>query len=817
MITHANGEVQLLLSVGKKANYFFSYTEYVEELQQNQVTLLWGGVPFFSYLENDQKEVRNSLALGLVNAGMRQSDVCTVLRINPRQLQRYLHGDTSLSKNPGRPAVVTEEIHGFVKDEYSRICAEGPHRWRKKVADAVAEKFHIALKPSTLSFLVADLSQAASAGRGQTEQESTESSADAEGKGSAEETTAVVNQAELHDSDDRTVTVPFLQPEDPTELAEVQRQPGPIGSGKSNDDFDQEDLQRRLRDGMYSRYAGGLLLNPFICRILEGLVSRERAVYSATQFSFESYLLTFLQMNTFECNNYESIEQLHPDEFGPLVGVNRSPSLNTLCRITSEFLQHVEPVEFNRVIADNYLNNLAVGCLLFYVDGHFQRYFGKKKMLRDYHAQSHQVQKGYSQYALSTQDGSPFLLLDSDSMVNFKDSIGVLVERLLEIMPVGVIPRIVFDRGGYDRTLMARFQGDEAKKKGAFGAHYISWDQFDETDYRTYNLEWQDMVLQLKGNDPAHPRSLDLKVAEAPPDVCQGIWAEKSPAKDHRKLILRQDYHRHGRECVLCTPFCTSDHDAAAPDLVAELCLRWRQENVFKISDEDYGFDYISTYRTNTYVPEIVTDFPPSLQELLELRTMENPERRQAKAECQKLEKILGRISNRIERLNRGEKLRKDQSKLKLPNDEQALRKLYDEKFGELHQIEQERLAITDKVNRLEYLCENGYRRLDFSKKWILDILRATSHNVRRMALNTWMGTYTDWRDYTQRFRDLLRVGGYLRLNGKVLYVELKPLQQHRYQLAAEAFVKKIQQLSPTTFGIGPYSIHFSFKDRTFS
>jgi hypothetical protein len=39
----------------------------------------------------------------------------------------------------------------------------------------------------------------------------------------------------------------------------------------------------------------------------------------------------------------------------------------------------------------------------------------------------------------------------------------------------------------------------------------------------------------------------------------------------------------------------------------------------------------------------------------------------------------------------------------------------------------------------MDYLCENDYRRLDFSKKWVLDILRAAAHNVRRMALNTWM------------------------------------------------------------------------------
>ena len=66
--------------------------------------------------------------------------------------------------------------------------------------------------------------------------------------------------------------------------------------------------------------------------------------------------------------------------------------------------------------------------------------------------------------------------------------------------------------------------------------------------------------------------------------------------------------------------------------------------------------------------------------------------------------------------------------------------------------------------------------------------------------------------NYTQRFRDLLNVGGWIHLRGKTLYVQLKPLPQPRYQEAAEAFVEKLQRLSPQTFGIGPYRIHFSFK-----
>ena len=131
--------------------------------------------------------------------------------------------------------------------------------------------------------------------------------------------------------------------------------------------------------------------------------------------------------------------------------------------------------------------------------------------------------------------------------------------------------------------------------------------------------------------------------------------------------------------------------------------------------------------------------------------------------------------------------------------------------MGYIPQLEAARLLLPAKVNRLDYLCENNYRRLDFSKKWVLDILRAAAHNVRRMALNTWMTVYPDWRDYTQRFRDLLQVGGVLQLKGRTLHVRLREMPQPRYQHAAEALVRKLQKLHPTTLGIGPYPIKFSF------
>ena len=311
----------------------------------------------------------------------------------------------------------------------------------------------------------------------------------------------------------------------------------------------------------------------------------------------------------------------------------------------------------------------------------------------------------------------------------------------------------MFDRGGYDRKLLSRFGGAEPSAD-QLAAHYVSWEVGDRTDYSTHPLDWQEVIIELQGNDLEHPRRQRLMVAEAPAEVRRGIWTKDSPLQDHRRLIVRQDYQRELRS--ICTPFCTSDQETPAAELIAQLTLRWRQENVFKMVDADYGFDQISTYHTEPYDRQNLEAIPPFLQELLASRTFDNPQRRRLQARCRAIEQEMGRISDRLERVRRGEQLRQDRSKLRLPNDEAELSHLYDERLEGLHRLQAARLLLPGQINRLDYLAENGYERLDFSKKWVLDILRGAAHNARSQALNTWMTVYPNWRDYSQRFRDLL-------------------------------------------------------------
>ena len=324
------------------------------------------------------------------------------------------------------------------------------------------------------------------------------------------------------------------------------------------------------------------------------------------------------------------------------------------------------------------------------------------------------------------------------------------------------------------------------------------------------------MIIELQGNDAEHPRRQRLMVAAAPDNIRRGIWAKDSPVPHHRRLLVRQDYQREDQLRSICTPFCSSDQETPAVELIAQLTLRWRQENVFKMVDADYGFDQISSYHTEPYDRQNLDAIPPFLRDLIAARMFDNPQRRRLQDRCRAIERELGRISDRLERMRRGEQLRQDRSKLHLPNDETELSRLYDERLEGLHQLQAARLLLPGQINRLDYLAGNGYERLDFSKKWVLDILRGAAHNARRQALNTWMAVYPYWRDHTQRFRDFLNLGGVLQLKGNTLHVTLKTMQPPRYQEAAEAFVAKIDRLSPVTFGGTAHPIRFTFRDQPF-
>ena len=62
--------------------------------------------------------------------------------------------------------------------------------------------------------------------------------------------------------------------------------------------------------------------------------------------------------------------------------------------------------------------------------------------------------------------------------------------------------------------------------------------------------------------------------------------------------------------------------------------------------------------------------------------------------QAEELRRLLGRIAERRQRLREGKKVKTDQSRLRLPKDEQALDELHESKSTELDELEAKRLQL---------------------------------------------------------------------------------------------------------------------------
>ena len=565
------------------------------------------------------------------------------------------------------------------------------------------------------------------------------------------------------------------------------------------------ELVSRLEKGFHSRYAGGLLLNPFLARMLSGVLDGERTVKNNTRYGFESFLVLFVQMAQFGFVNLESMRSIQVAEFGVLAQTDRLPGVNNFCDLVGDLLETVDLQDLGVRLARNYLHHLSLGNDVFYIDGQFQTYTGGAKILRDHNNRTKRIQKGNHHYVLGDGGGNPLLLLLSDSMLRLNEVLPVMVGQLSPLLPDGVKSRLAFDRGVNERDLLARLPGE-------LGMDYLTWEVGDDTDYRSMELDYERVQVQTQGNTPYRPNHRTFDVADAPRELPVGIWSEGSPLHDHRRLILREEAIRDGQPVIYCYPFITSDRHRAKTELVGPLVYRWREEVGFKMLGQDYGFNEITTYGTVQYSPDIITEFPEALQQHILEKESRNPDRRRCLDKRREVNRRLLEVEARLAEVTGRRPSRGSPVRSNLPRDQEKLCGLKRQYEGELASLDRQLEELPTRVNRFERCCEKGTVRWDFQKKTFLDLLRMAAHNVRRMGLDRWMGLYTNWRDHTERFRDLLNAGGRLKLEGNRLVVELTPLPVPRYQRAAEAFVKLVHQARPRTFSVNKLPIRFGFR-----
>lgn len=710
---------------------------------------------FCSYRSRDLK-ARNIL-VGLVGAtSIRNREIARAFGVNLCLVTRYKklvenEGVEGLLRDGrGRKPKVTSEIEAFVRRRFRKLYSKSRKRYVPKLIKAVSKEFGVELSRELIRQITKQTRKELEGVSG-------------EGNGESFRLPAVLGERLPVVSDDNGI------------------------NGK--------ELFRRLEGGFYSRYAGGLLLNVFIAKLTERVFEDNEE--GKEQYSLKSFSLMVIEMVQFGIVNIERVKRVHRKEFGVLIGSSKSPTLLTMRRKLSEAVEQVNAESAMLRLGRNYIENLAPESSTFYVDDHFDPYWGQVEVLIGFSHVYDRAMEGTEHCFIHDAAGDPVYFDLRDCYHSFNEVLPEKASRLKELVGEDRQLRLVFDRGGYDSKVF--------NKVGRMGIKYSVWAKGDKKDYKS--LEYEEEKFLFRRNRPGKPRKETIGIAEI-------ALGGKGKGEPKRKIILRRRTRRRlqKRQRYMYSAFVTNDKETSARDLTHDMIFRWRQECDFKSESEEFGIDQITTYLMKSYKKGAHEDITYLPKEEVEGKLVKNPalkpfrrQKQQVKKEISKIDEELGKrlFANYKPDIRTVDKVSMKRGNRKLIRRRKELER-------ELGEVKDKMKAIPEKVRLLDLVRERNMKRFDFRKKLLMDMLKVVSRNARRMALGVLDNHYKNYRDQVDFLRRLIGTGGRVKLqaDGGVT-VTLSPLNTDSENEVAKAFLEEINGLAPCLLGSNPAPLKF--------
>jgi hypothetical protein len=281
-----------------------------------------------------------------------------------------------------------------------------------------------------------------------------------------------------------------------------------------------------------------------------------------------------------------------------------------------------------------------------------------------------------------------------------------------------------------------------------------------------------------------------------------------------RKIVLRRPTWRRlaKRQPYMYSAFVTNDAEGSKRDWTEAMIFRWRQECDFKMQSAEFGLDQIATYATKGYREDAHRDIAEKSQAEVEGKQVDNPALRPWRRRKRQLQTEIAKIDEQLgKRAFRGSELDlRTVSEVAVQRGNRKLLRRRKQLTGELEQVHKRMKELPAKVSKLELLKQRDVRRFDFRKKLVMDMLKVTAHNARRMALAVLDKHYRNYRDQVDFLRRLIRCGGEVRMgaDGQVS-VTLSGLNTPVENRVAADFLREINNLNPVLLGTDPRPIKF--------
>lgn len=481
------------------------------------------------------------------------------------------------------------------------------------------------------------------------------------------------------------------------------------------------------------------LLHPFEEYIEEDFIKRQASA------GVRRVVLTLFFLHALRCKSIEQSKHIVGQDFCQIVG----GSFLRLQSLRYAIDEIVRAQGFDQAIESYYRDVIALtekGDRVYYTDGHFSTYYGKHPVPKGWDPRRQLGFKGRNTIYLHNSYGEVVYLFESATNTSLSHDIEKLVSDMERLRVDLKRKTLIFDRGGYSQrcfiylkskkmyfvTYLKNRKKERRISEELFCVHEIKLEDGEKLSYRIYEGERR--------------------------------WAKCGSLRVI--VLLKEDGHQ--------VPILTSNPFLKAETIVYLLIRRWREENCFKFMIEHFGIDLLTSYKTESAPNKIIKRANPERQSI-------NRAIAKKKNELAKLQKELAlkcAVSNKT-------------TLKEFFEDENALSLAIKNVQVDIDVLMREREKIPSKI---EINLADAHVIMAQKRRLFINAIKAMNYNAEKWLQLKFKNYHVKVDETLSLIRSLWRQPGRIREQGRLVEVEIEPLDGQAMQKSLRRFLEELSQ-----------------------
>jgi hypothetical protein len=440
-------------------------------------------------------------------------------------------------------------------------------------------------------------------------------------------------------------------------------------------------------------------------------------------YGFIHILLLLAYMALSRIKNPEQLKRCPPGELGKVLGIDRVPEVKCLREKLSKIISQHKAESFERVLSKDWITQEA--CLYFYIDGHIRIYHGHQAHLpKKYVSRQKLCLSGTTEYWINDEKGLPFMVFIGQLNERLKEAIQYIIpvikqdtDSLID-QPALVadpdMPRftIVFDREAYEPAFFAKL-----------------W-----TEHRVAVITYRKNVKDKWNEDEFYHVDTEVIGKNVSMLICEKqMWLSGYGFREIRKLS--QDGHQ--------SSIITTNKKCSASEVAGKMFSRWSQENFFRYLIQEYDFDKMVEYGTESLNQEL---------------SVVNPLYSQLSHKLKKIKEKKARVDSRLLQLLESNLEANLEQSGHIIDQQASLREKQTELENQIQHIITQRAAIPSRIQLKDMPGEIRYNRLKYESKLFMNTIKMIAYRAETVLVNMISPYYKNIeKDGRQVIQEILR------------------------------------------------------------